>query len=821
MSRADASTPSRLQLGWFAGALSATVALAIASAWPLYESSRTVLVGSVGAILGVAVAFLAARRGWSIWLSGVALLLVYIVVSVPLAVPSAMGDIGRMIRGAVDATTGIALAWKPLLTVSLPANDYQLVMVPLLVAVMAGAWSAATLITRGSTRSAFAVLPMSLMVVFGLAFGPVQGSGEFSLGGLSVPSARHVGLALGTVLVCVAWLIGRERIDRRAALEQARSRTKTVHQAATSGRASVRRGVLAAVMLTAALAVAAAALPATDRLPTRTGLRDEVVPEEALSELSSPLASYREWFTPDLFDADLLTLDDAQGVERIRLATLDSYDGVVFSVGNPSSGTLFTRQPGKQSRDMTITVNQGYSGVWVPLATASGGAPEFLGPRSEALADNYFASATSDAGLVALPSSEGVGLRGDDAVRVAKGSVPVASIDAIGTATGGDPLVAADDFPALADWVEQQGGGRTGADLIELTTRLRERGYLSHSSVDDDDATAWTSALPGYTFESSRPGHSRARIESLFSTLLEQERRAGPRASERDLISAVGDDEQFATAVALLARFLGFDSRVVIGFRLVPDTLQSGVEPCAQTCKGRNVTAWAEVKADGQWFALDATPQVAQEPIRIRQGENPPKNPTVPLNPEAAAIEPPQVASDTSKKVESPEQEDTEPSKVRLSWIGTAAGYAGAGLLTLLPLAVFPVAVALRRASRRRAENPELALVGAWAELMDVYVDSRIEVPQRLTRGEVADVVNRPAAASLAALVDRAVFAEHAPTQQASELAWQIVGEEAASLRSERRLGDKIRTALFPRSSLRAVARSEQTHFTPYQETRK
>src|SRR5699024_11173578 len=96
----------------------------------------------------------------------------------------------------------------------------------------------------------------------------------------------------------------------------------------------------------------------------------------------------------------------------------------------------------------------------------------------------------------------------------------------------------------------------------------------------------------------------------------------------------------------------------------------------------------------------------------------------------------------------------------------------------LAPLLAFPAGKWLFRRWRRKAVVPDVAIVGAWAELMDRYVDAVVEVPVGLTRAETADVLDRPAAVAVAAIVDRAVFAEHPPTHQASEALWQVLDDE-------------------------------------------
>ena len=123
---------------------------------------------------------------------------------------------------------------------------------------------------------------------------------------------------------------------------------------------------------------------------------------------------------------------------------------------------------------------------------------------------------------------------------------------------------------------------------------LRERGYLSHAvSVDPESPPTWLTEIPGYTFESSASGHSLARIDALFRALLDREAEVGD--ADLPLVAAVGDDEQFSVAVALIARELGFPARVVVGARLASD---DALRTCdAGACRGGDIVAWTEANA--------------------------------------------------------------------------------------------------------------------------------------------------------------------------------------------------------------------------------
>ena len=117
------------------------------------------------------------------------------------------------------------------------------------------------------------------------------------------------------------------------------------------------------------------------------------------------------------------------------------------------------------------------------------------------------------------------------------------------------------------------------------------------------------------TFVPSAAGHSLARIDQLFTALLDREK--DPRAeTSGNFVAAPGDDEQFSVAVALMARELGFPARIVVGTRTA--STDAGVSVCRDgSCRGADLSAWVEVRSDrGEWIPVDATPQHVQPPSR-------------------------------------------------------------------------------------------------------------------------------------------------------------------------------------------------------------
>ncbi len=518
----------------------------------------------------------------------------------------------------------------------------------------------------------------------------------------------------------------------------------------------------------------------------------------------SPLSSYRSWFTDASFDAVLLTVEGATEGQRLRFATLDSYDGQSFTID--ADAASFARRPTVQDADLTVTIGPAYTGVWVPVASASGGSPRFLGSNAETLSDAYYADESLNSAMVALDTVDsGMGLVAGDSYTIA--STEDTGTATLASATGGNSTISEDDYPALAAWVEQQAVGRTGADLIELVSRLRERGYLSHAARETG-AGSWIddlSARGPYTFEPVRAGHTGAHLEALFQSLLEQELRAGDDPDDALLVAAVGDDEKFAAAAAVLARYLGFESRVVVGVRLGEADPEDGVQACADTCTGANVTAWVEVRSASTeaWTALDTTPQFASTPTRIRQGESLPENATDADMPASEVIEPPSVQGEETATVPSDDEpvEETEATALRVVLIGLTLAVTLA--LLAAPLLVVIVAKALRRSRRRRARMPEVAVVGAWEELVDAYVDAGLEVPERLTRGELADLLERDRALTLATMADRAVFDSRPASSDAARESWRILDAERSDLSRRSSPWRRLRSLL----SLRSVRR--------------
>jgi hypothetical protein len=804
-----------LRLTWDLSYVVVGAAIATALAWPIYESVRVVLIGVVATLLGVGLVVLRERLRRPFWMLALAVVAAYLLVVVPLAIPAALSSPLRVLRGLGDGIVGVVVGWKQVLTLTLPLGEYQAVLVPFLVVMLLGTVFATLLVVRGSKRAVFAVPVVMLMSVFGLVFGSSDTGQPLRLGALVVPAPRETLLAILLVVVSLVWLVGRARMARVRALRVVQASTAGVSQGSQSKWMAARRQALGVVLVVGAVGGGLAIAPAAAGWVPREALREAVDPLLIVQKQASPLGGYRAWFDAANYHQTLFTVTgDTTGIDRVRIATLGDYDGEVFRAGDQDGDPLFARLAGDGAAggsSLTVTIGEGYSGVWVPVPGTIDAAPGFSGAKAEALTDGFYVSRSDAAAVdVAERADGGYGLEVGDSYRV--DARPSAAGTELGDARGGQPLVAESDYPEMAEWVEAQEVPRTGDGLAELVTRLRERGYLSHSLSDGDSAAPWIAdlqATSGYAFQSSYAGHSTARIEQLFADLADQQRIAGPDAADEILVAAVGDDEQFAAAAAVLARYFGFDSRVVVGARLATDEDAPSVAPCeGGVCTGANVTAWVEVRAaDGTWATLDASPQYAVTPIDVTEGEQLPENPTVPQESSTDVLDPPPAQRDDSEGSTADDALDSDWFAALLPILLAVGTGVLAVFLLLLPLLFLFLIKRLRRNRRRNEPVPEVRVVGAWDELVDSYVDHRIAVPTGASRQSIAAAVGRPQAIALAAAVDAAVFAEHPPTRESADAAWALVDEERAGLTESSTLFDRLKAAVNLASFLR--------HFTP------
>ncbi|SFR87387.1 Transglutaminase-like superfamily protein [Agromyces sp. CF514] len=727
--------------------------------WPVYESGEFLIAAAVAIVAGTGIGLVGAWRGWPSWAVLVALAIAYLLLGVPAAVPSrAIAGVLPTPAGMLDLIAATALSWKQLVTIAVPVGSYQALLVPPFLLGLLASTIAVTIAFR-TRHPVAATLPPAFLMTAGILLGVVHG-------GLALPA----GLAF--LLAVVAWLANVAILDR-----QAIGSRSSVERALTDARRVFGASAIVAVALLGATA-AAVVLPT----PVRTVVRSEVQPPFRPHEYESPLAAFRAAFEPARSDDVMLEVDGLPPGTGLAVATLDTYDGIVYSVGGSDGNSVsgsFTRLPyrldqtGVEGDSVQISVAvDAYEDIWVP-GVGQLERIDFGGPRAETLADGFVYNDTTGTGAVVSGLS-----RGDSYV-----AWSVAMLDPTGIASmqpGTSVVPAAPDLPdeltaLLNTWAPVSGA--PGERLAAVVDGFRSTGFVSHGMLQDEAP--------------SRSGHALDRLEQL--------------ATDQPM---VGDGEQYAVAAALMARKIGFPARVVVGY-LATDAAGGGSDGAATASGGSAATtsttvfhrddlqAWIEVQRDdGAWIALDPNPSPRPVP------EPAPEQPEEVSRPESA-LPPPPERTQVDEQDAPADHSDERPQDDLGRWLGvltTVATVAGVSVLVLAliasPFLAVIVAKIRRRRVRRTTGSPVERIEGGWLEFADTAADYGYPIRSNSTRAEQAATVGGLSALVLASVVDRAVFAPGEPEAGDEERVWRSVDELQQRLAAPRTRRERWRAAI-------------------------
>ena len=454
----------------------------------------------------------------------------------------------------------------------------------------------------------------------------------------------------------------------------------------------------------------------------RTILRDHYEPPLSPYEYASPLSGMRSYIKNHKDDV-LLTVTDLPAGSTVRLAVMDRFDGNVWNLSDTAmaSDSSSYRRVGTSIRNSakgkrftaTFTIDKGLSDYWLPLA----GAASSVTFATASDADSFYYNTDTMSSIYPARTRDGMSY-------TETGVIPAIPTDKEITKASAARISQpkAEDVPDSVDKLATAiaGGQATGGEAAQaLADKLKETGWFSHGLSGDYPSNA---------------GHGNYRIDQLL---------AGS--------AMVGDSEQYASAMALMARSLGLPSRVVLGF--VPkndegDISENRTEKHGGTTvtkfTGNDVTAWVEIKLDGYgWVAFYPTPKETKVPDE-NQNLTPPNPKTLVRQPPVPLTDPLRDDNQTTSKssIGGSMADDTpnNESWQRAMRIIRAVAIYGSPLwilLIIIGLLLAVKAIALTRARKHGSVSQRVA--AGWQAVTALARQSGLDI--RGTRSEQAHAI--------------------------------------------------------------------------------
>ncbi|GAA5151198.1 DUF3488 and transglutaminase-like domain-containing protein [Nocardioides marinquilinus] len=477
--------------------------------------------------------------------------------------------------------------------------------------------------------------------------------------------------------------------------------------------------------------------------------------------VTNPLADLRR----DLVrgeDIDLVEIrTDDPSPDHLRISVLNRFSGAEFSAGDrevPTSNRAQGTVPALEgvddsvarvtdSYDYDVSITDGFDSRWLPTQAPIG--------SIEAAGDWRFDESTMDF----IAGDDDLSTAGLDysfeALDVQYDDDALLRLDGVATSLPGELTDVPDDLSPVVESLSRQ--VTAGA-----TTKFGQAVALQQWFRDDGNFTY-----------SLAPEPPKVGVDALEAFLTE-----GPGGR-------TGYCEQFAAAMAVMARELDIPSRVAVGF-LSPD--RTG--PDTYVYSAHDLHAWVELYFPGAgWVLFDPTPAARVDtplPDYTNLDVALPDIPTATGSTESVERPTRSATAEPTRPTRRPEPTTASPDRPSeggssFPWLVVLLVVVGAVLLALL--ARLPAGVRARRREQRLAGGPE----AVWEELRATMVDLRLPWPEtrspRETRHRVAAFLGRPgderterpprgptvapeAAAALeriALAVERGRYARHAP----------------------------------------------------------
>ncbi len=718
-----------LTAGVDAAALTVMIVVAGMALGPAYGGARWLVALGAGTIVGILAGLTPALLRWPA-IATVAIGIVgYVLVGPAAATPSAA--VAGFLPG-VESTRllalGIVSGWKQMLTVADPVGTAGGLLVP---AMLIG------LVVAAASSCAAARLRHPLWALLGP--------------GVVLAAAAALGTARPNMPIVTGVVVG------AVALAWGAWRTGGFGPSGIDVRRPYSLAVLVVVAIGAGVFVTPALAPGGDRAT----LRDVVQVRFDPQDYPSPLSAFRRYVKAEA-DTDLLTVTGLPADGRIRLATMDTYDGLMYDVSDDAGA--FTGVGDRVRSDAVgdpatihVTIDD-YTGVWLPDIGAMTHLA-FGGPRAGDLAQNVRYSQATGTAVVPIGLQTGDEYELTAIVPPEPDEATMAELGPGPARLGATSRVPAALTAAAASWTENQDTAYAKVEAIR--SALSSRGLLDH----------------GQTL-GSPSGHGYDRLLRLMN--------------DKDM---VGDQEQFAPTMALMVQSLGIPARVVMGWKPGHDGASGPI-----TLTGADVTAWVEVDFESVgWIPFDPTPdesrvqqQAAPQPEAAQRQQvlQPPPPPRVPQDADATEVD------DADSDEQDHDDEDSEETTAATGVPWLLIGSVGIPLLVILiPIAVIAALKLLRRRRWRRGSAIE-RVAGGWERLLDGAVDLGATLPGRATRTEAATALDRRFASgttALATVADRGTFGPEGATDADAEQYWEQVRQALAGMGRSVSIGQRLR----------------------------
>ncbi len=705
-----------------------------------YSGRQYLLVGLVGIVLAAGVAVTVAALRWSVLVTVAGVVGLYFLLGPALLLRNEPGGgalpTADALRSMAELATG---GWKQLLTTLPPvASSGPMLFAPFVIGLLATALGVSA---AERTRSPW------LPVLFpGLAFAAVV------LLGTDRPGAR-LAQGVGLLVLALVW----------AALRHRRIVPPARNNAGRAARVTVGVGMLVVAGVVAALAGPSAPGAHGGRLVLRTYVK----PPFDLAEYPSPLVGFRKYTqaAKNLYDKPLLTVRGLPSGQVLQIATMDNYDGTVWGATNATVATAAGEPIDAFSRvgetirsdaagtqvSYSVTVAPNYAAAfdlnaWVATAGVLTSI-RFDGPSARELAEQFRYNLYTHAGITTERLASG------DSYRVSSVVAPSAALST-NARPYAVPTVNQSVTAFVADKAAQWSGGANSvmAQVLSVAKHLHDYG-------------AWSDGGPGEG--QFLPGHSTGRLASFIA------------AQE-----PVGDDEQYAATLALMANNLGMPARVVL-----TATPEDGV------VRGRDVHA--DVQLHVRSAAYTGWVTVPRERYMPDRNKKPKTIPPQEIQDANAANVPPPNPVHPPSTLDDPEQPQQNTSKLIAhkhkagwqlpGWIVWILRWLVVPLLALLAIALAIVGVKrLRRRQRRNRGSPTDRFASGWREVLDRARDLGVSVPGLATRHEqgrlLAAQPQWSRTAELATAADWGVFGAGERDADSAERYWSDVEATCRSM---------------------------------------